>query len=107
MKLPAFGEIVANTTLLVDLLTQNGIQDIESIEMKKRMGGTQPNNLKAQITFHNQTSYQIVVKGSRDDMVARDGFREALFYSRIAPTLPAEVHTANILFAAVDPEHNQ
>jgi hypothetical protein len=109
ISLPPYQDLVTNTTYLIEFLAQNGIQDIESIEMKNAMaGGTAGNNRRAEITFKNQTSLQAVVKGSRNDNpIMPTGVREALFYSRLAPTMPSSVPTPDVLFAAVDPDTNQ
>ena len=73
-------------------MEEQGLNDVDQIVPTKPMtGGTSDNNYKGYILWTDGTKTDVQIKGSRSGERAPASFREALFYSRMADTLPSKV----------------
>jgi len=65
-------------------------------------GGTSDNNYKGYIHWIDGTSTKVIIKGTRTGEKAPTSYRESLFYSRQADTLPETVPVIDHYVAVAD-----
>jgi hypothetical protein len=81
--------MINDPSLIKDLMEQQGLTGVDFVEPTGPLGGgTSDNNYKGYIHWLDGTKTKVQIKGSRSQDVAPTSYREALYYSRMADTLP-------------------
>jgi len=103
VTLPPFEDLVANPDLIKDLMIEQGVEGVASVEVTGAMsGGTSDHNDKGYIHWTDGTSTKVIIKGSRTGESKPTSYRESLFYSRMADTLPETVPVTPHYLAVAD-----
>ena len=88
VTLQPFNDYIADPSLIVAIMVEQGIDNVESVEIDGQIGGgTSPNNYKGYINWTDGTQTKVVIKGRRPYEFATASYRESLFYSRICDGL--------------------
>ncbi len=107
ISLPPFMDMMDDPSLLQAIMEQQGVTGIDHIEPTGPLGGgTADNNYKGYIHWTDGTQTKVQMKGSRSTDKAPTSYREALFYSRMADTLPG-VNVPSHYTAVADMETDQ
>jgi hypothetical protein len=103
VTLPPFMDMINDPTLIKDLMIQQGVTGVESVEPTGPMsGGTSDNNYKGYVHWTDGTSSKVIIKGSRTGEDAPTSYRESLFYSRQTDSLPKTVPVIDHYVAVAD-----
>ena len=80
-----FQDYIDDPSLIVALMTDQGVEDVADItDLSPLGGGTSDNNYKGYLQWTNGTSTKVQVKGTRSGETPPTSYRESLFYSRIS-----------------------